>query len=96
MPPRRPARRPVSPADAQAAAGAAAARKAERAPHTLTEADVARLPGKTVLALGNQGKLRHLGVGTKPLNPPTPAATAPARKTGKTSAKRGTARKTSK
>lgn len=74
MPPRKP---PVHPAlaltEARDAARVAAAEKARRAPDTLTEADVRLLHRRTVLALGNAGLLRHLGVGTEPLKPATPA-----------------------
>lgn len=51
---------------------AAAAAKAERAPRTLTEAEVMLLPGRKVLELGNAGHLQHLGIGL-PLEPATPA-----------------------
>jgi hypothetical protein len=60
-------------ANAQQAAKAAAARKAERAPRKLTEAEVQLLPGKKVLELGNAGHLRHLGVGTVPRKSAAPA-----------------------
>jgi len=61
-------------ADARQAAKAAAAAKAERSPGKLTAAEVQVLPGKTVLALGNAGKLKHLGLGTAPLKSAAPAA----------------------
>jgi hypothetical protein len=74
MPPRR---MPVHPAqaaaDARQAAKVAASRKAEVAPHELTESEVMLLPGKKVLELGNAGKLRHLGLGL----PPHRSAAAP-------------------
>lgn len=73
-----PRRAPVHPAlaltEAREAAKAAAAEKARRAPHTLTEAEVRLLPRRKVLELGNADHLRHLGVGTEPLKPATPAA----------------------
>lgn len=58
-------RRRVLPAAgaAEEAAKAAAAAKAERAPHTLSEAEVMLLPGAKVLEIGNAGHLRHLGLG---------------------------------
>ncbi len=84
MPPRR--RAPADPVAAQETAKTAAAAKAERAPRTLTAADVALLPGRKVLELGNQGHLRHLGVGTRPLAPATPATSA---RTSQLVAKRG-------
>jgi hypothetical protein len=65
---------PADPVAAMHAAKAAASRKAELAPHRLTEAEVRLLPGKTVLTLGNQGKLKHLGIGTAPLKSVAPAA----------------------
>jgi hypothetical protein len=58
-----------APGAAEEVAKAAAAAKAERAPHTLSEAEVLLLPGAKVLELGNAGKLRHLGLG---LPVPTP------------------------
>jgi len=61
-------------ADARQAAKDAASAKAERTPERLTAAEVRLLPGKTVLTLGNAGKLRHLGVGTAPLKSAAPAA----------------------
>lgn len=68
---------PVHPAqaviDARAAAKAAASRKAELAPHKLTEAEVMLLPGRKVLELGNAGHLQHLGLGLPPVkSAPTP------------------------
>ena len=87
MPPRR--RVPLDPAAAQDAAKAAASRKADRAPHKLTEAEVGLLPGRKVLELGNAGHLRHLGVGTKPVEPATPAVVTP-KGTSRTAAQRGT------
>jgi hypothetical protein len=68
-------RRPtVHPLASMDAAKAAAAAKAERAPHTLTEAEVMLLPGKKVLELGNAGKLQHIGLGL-PLKRATPTRT---------------------
>ena len=68
---------PVHPAqtaaDAREAAKAAASRKAELAPHTLSEAEVLLLPGRKVLELGNAGKLQHVGIGI----PPVKSAAAP-------------------
>jgi hypothetical protein len=83
----------VTAADAQQAAKAAASRKAERAPHRLTEAEVRLLPGQKVLELGNAGRLRHLGVGTAPVKSATPAAAGPKATTGKPTARaRGTSK----
>jgi hypothetical protein len=70
----------TDPYAAEGAAKAAASRKAERAPHTLTEGDVKLLPGRKVLELGNAGKLQHLGLGlpVKPAAAPKTAAGRPA------------------
>ena len=62
---------PPDPGAAEEARRAAAAAKAERAPHTLSEAEVMLLPGAKVLQLGNDGHLVHLGIG---LPVPTPQA----------------------
>jgi hypothetical protein len=69
-------------AEAREAAKAAASRKAELAPHTLSEAEVLLLPGAKVLELGNAGHLRHLGVGI-----PTARTAAPKKKTASRSTK---------
>jgi hypothetical protein len=66
----------VHPLAAMDAAKAAAADKAERAPHTLTEAEVMLLPGKKVLELGNAGKLQHIGLGIPPARKAAPKKTA--------------------
>lgn len=96
MPPRKaPVHPATAAADAMKAAKAAASAKAQRAPHRLTDAEVQLLPGKTVLELGNAGHLKHLGVGTVPLKPATPAGAGPKATRGKSAAKRGT-RKTGK
>lgn len=64
MAPRKPAVHPLQAlADAREAETAAAAEKAKRAPHTLSEAEALLIPGKTLLELGNAGKLTHLGLG---------------------------------
>jgi hypothetical protein len=95
MPPRK--RVPIDLAAAQDAAKAAADRKAERAPRTLTAAEVARLPGRRVLELGNAGHLKHLGVGTKPLPPASPpGASKPAKQATSSVTPKGTAQRTSK
>ena len=85
MPPRR--RVPLDPAAAQDAAKAAAAAKAERAPHRLSEREAMLLPGKTLLDLGNQGHLTHLGIGLEPTTQTTssaPKGSTTKRGTGKT------------
>lgn len=86
-------RTPVHPAAAaeaaRKAAKAAAAAKAERAPGKLTAAEAQLLPGKTVLELGNAGKLKHLGVGTALIKPVTPAVATP-KGTSRSAAQRGT------
>jgi len=69
---------PVHPAlvaaDTREAAKAAAARKARLTPEELTEQEAMLIPPKLLLELGNQGRLRHLGLGL-PLKPGTPART---------------------
>jgi hypothetical protein len=75
----------TDPNAAQEAAKAAAAAKAQRAPHTLTEAEAMLLPGRKILELGNAGKLRHLGIGS-----PTPKQ--PVAPGGARSAQRGTSK----
>jgi hypothetical protein len=69
---------PPDPGTPEEARRAAAAAKAERAPHTLTEADVMLLPGAKVLQLGNDGHLRHLGIGL-----PVPGPKAAKRASGR-------------
>lgn len=54
---------PPTPGAGDEAAKAAAAAKAQRAPHTLSAAEVMLLPGAKVLEIGNAGHLRHLGIG---------------------------------
>jgi hypothetical protein len=88
MPPRRTT--PADPGAALDAAKARVAKKAETVPHRLTEAEVRLLPGKRVLELGNAGHLRHLGVGVKPLKPPTPSVITPTTGTDRSAAQRGT------
>lgn len=56
------------PGEAEEAAKAAAAAKAERAPHTLSEREAMLLPGAKLLDLGNNGHLRHLGIGVPPVS----------------------------
>ncbi len=80
----------MDPAAAQEADRAAAAAKAERTPRKLTEAEVGLLPGRKVLELGNAGHLRHLGVGTAPVKPATPAVATP--KGTSRAAQRGTSK----
>ena len=67
----------LDPGAAEEARRAAAAAKAERAPHTLSEAEVMLLPGAKVLQLGNDGHLVHLGIGL-----PVPAPKAAKRASG--------------
>lgn len=91
MPPRKvPVHPATAAADAVKAAKAAASRKAQRAPHRLTDAEVQLLPGKMVLELGNAGHLKHLGVGIAPLKPAAAGAVGPKATTGKSAPKRGT------
>jgi hypothetical protein len=49
--------------EAREAATAVANRKAELHPEQLTVEELALIPGRQVLELGNTGKLRHLGIG---------------------------------
>jgi hypothetical protein len=68
---------PPDPGGAEEAAKAAAAAKADRAPHTLSDAEVMLLPGARVLDLGNAGHLRHLGLGLPVPVPKEAAKRAP-------------------
>lgn len=61
-------------ADAREAAKIAASRKARLTPEKLTEEEAMLIPPKLLLELGNQGRLRQLGLGL-PLKPSTPAKT---------------------
>jgi hypothetical protein len=60
---RKPAPRPAADA-ARTRTANAASRKAASSPGKLTEAELSTLPGHAVLALGNAGKIKHLGIGT--------------------------------
>ena len=75
----------MDPGAATAVAKAAASRKAELTPEKLTEEEAMLIPPKLLLELGNQGRLRHLGLGL-PLKPAAAAADPVAKMRGSKSA----------